>query len=674
MHKMVVVGGVAAGATAAAAARRFSKDVDITVLEAGPDVSFANCGLPYYIGGDIQSRSKLILQSPEGFKDQYDVDVKIQTEVTSINREAQTVAILDKNTGTQSELSYDSLILAQGGKPLVPPIPGADQDHVFSLWTLGDMDAIDNYIDSESPQTAVIVGGGFIGLEMAEALTKRGIAVSIVERLPQVMPSLEPEMAGFLTRELASYGIRTLTGRAVTQVRSGEVVLDNQQTLPAQLVLMSVGVRPTLQLAQDAGLEIGDAGGLLVDEYLTTSDPKIFAAGDMVEIVHRTQNGKVRIPLAGPANRQGRLAAVNALGGRKSYAGSLGTSIVRVFDAVAGSTGLSLSRARSAGIPADAVVIHKEHHTSYYPGAEQVSVLVVYNRDTGVVLGGQTAGFAGADRRLDVLATAAAAGMTVSDLAELDLAYAPPLGTPNDPVNMAAFTAENRMTGYSPSLTAAELDAWIAEKSPVVLDLRDAFVRSEAFIQDSLHIPLTLLPRRMDQLDPARPLLLVSDDGKKAHQVLRRLVQAGFSEVMNASGGYISLERHARSVGFSSLDVGLFEPEDKLSAAESNPNSPASASTPASAQDPLSAALSAGGPVVVDVRTPEEFAGGAYPDALNIPLDELGGRISEFGDPDREIVVYCASGARSAYAQRLLMQAGYTRVRNGGGIMDMLYR
>ena len=667
MHKMVIVGGVAAGATAAARARRISGDAEITVLEAGPDVSFANCGLPYYIGGDIESRSKLILQSPESFKDQYDVTVRTMHEVVSIDRKAQTVEVLDKESGDKSVLPYDSLILAQGGKPIVPPLPGVDKNHVFSLWTLADMDAIHEYIEKAEPRNAVVVGGGFIGLEMVEALKKRGLNVTVVERLPQVMPNLEAEIAGYLTAELQSFGVEVLTNRAVASIRDASVVLDNGAEVAADMVLMSVGVKPTLKLAEEAGLAMGDAGGLLVDEFMRTSDEHIWAAGDMIEIEHRSHGRKVRIPLAGPANRQGRIAATNALGVKKSYVGSLGTSIVRVFEAVAGSTGLSLSKAREAGIPADAVVIHKENHTSYYPGAEQVTVMVVYNRETGVIIGGQTAGYAGADRRLDVLAAAAAGKLTLDDLADLDLAYSPPLGTANDPVNMAAFTAENRISGHSPALTAAELDPWVSEKNPQIIDIRDTFARDAGHVAGSVHIPLSYLGENIASLDKARPVLVIGENGKKGHQALRRLVQAGFGEVVNASGGYISLERFERTVGFKSMDAGLFKLEEKsLEAAEETSES--------AAAEEETAPAAADGPIVVDVRTPGEYMSGAYPDAVNIPLDELGDRLQEFGPFDRDITVYCASGARSAYAQRILMQEGYTNVSNGGGIMDMMYK
>ena len=345
---------------------------------------------------------------------------------------------------------YTKLILAQGGKPVQPEIPGADSSHVFSLWTLEDMDKIDNHLKNKEPKTAVVVGGGFIGLEMVEALVKRGLKVHVVEKMQHVMPLMDAETAGFITRELHAFGVGIHTRTGVTEINQNSVELENGKTLDADMVLLSIGVRPTLQLAKDAGLEIGEAGGLLVNDKLQTSDPNIFAAGDMVEIEHRVNGKKVRIPLAGPANRQGRIAAENALGGQHSYKGAIGTSVVRVFDAVAGMTGLSLKQARAAGMDADAVVVHKEHHTSYYPGAETVSVMLIFDKKTGVVLGGQTAGYKGADKRLDVIATACAAKLTVSEIADIDFAYSPPIGTANDAMNMAAYAAENKMSGYGP--------------------------------------------------------------------------------------------------------------------------------------------------------------------------------------------------------------------------------
>jgi NADPH-dependent 2,4-dienoyl-CoA reductase/sulfur reductase-like enzyme/rhodanese-related sulfurtransferase len=663
MEKIIIIGGVAAGATAAAKLRRISPTAQITMLEAGPDISFANCGLPYYIGGDIKSRSKLILQSPESFKEQYDVEVHINTSVSSIDRIAHQVKTTNSQSGEQKTFEYTKLILAQGGRPIKPALSGADYDHVFTLWTLEDMDKISQHLEEKKPKNAVVVGGGFVGLEMVEALVKRGLKVNVVEMMPHVMAVMEAETAGFIENEMLSYGVGIHTNAGVTEIMPRSVKLDNGKVLVADMVLLSIGVRPTLQLAKDSGLEIGEAGGLLVNAQLQTSDPDIFAAGDMVEIEHRVNGKKVRIPLAGPANRQGRIAAENALGGNHPYKGAIGTSVVRVFEAVAGITCFSLKQARVAGLDADAVVVHKEHHTSYYPGAETVTTMLVYDRNTGVILGGQTAGYKGADKRLDVIATATAAKLTVGDIADIDFAYSPPIGTANDAINMAAYTAENRISGFSPSVTVTELDAFIEGKNPVFVDVRDVFAFEKSHVRGAVHIPLELLSEQMGNIPAGRLVIVYDETGKKGHQALRTLLGAGFKDVTNISGGHTSLQRQARTDGFKRIQINLLPVELKSLEKET---STTEEKTVAKAQDENKL-------LVIDVRTPEEFEGGAYPDAVNIPLDELMGHLDELGkNTVREIVVYCASGGRSAYAQRMLMQAGYTNVKNGGGLGSMM--
>jgi NADPH-dependent 2,4-dienoyl-CoA reductase/sulfur reductase-like enzyme/rhodanese-related sulfurtransferase len=665
MEKILIIGGVAAGATAAAKARRISPTAQITMLEAGPDISFANCGLPYYIGGDIKSRSKLILQSPESFKEQYEVEVHTHTIVSAIDRFAHKVKTMDTRNGEQKTFEYTKLILAQGGRPIAPKLPGADYDHVFTLWTLEDMDKISQHLEEKKPKNAVVVGGGFIGLEMVEALVKRGLEVNVVEMMPHVMAIMEPEMAGFIETEMLSYGVGIHTNAGVTEISSRSVKLNNGKKLDADMVLLSIGVRPTLQLAKDTGLEIGEAGGLLVNSQLQTSDPDIFAAGDMVEIEHRVNGKKVRIPLAGPANRQGRIAAENALGGNHEYKGAIGTSVVRVFEAVAGITGFSLKQAYAAGFDADAVVVHKEHHTSYYPGAETVTVLVVYDRKTGVILGGQTAGYKGADKRLDVIATATTAKLTVSDLADIDFAYSPPIGTANDAINMAAYTAENRMSGFSPSVTVTELDAFVEGKNPFFVDVRDVFAFEKSHVKGAIHLPLELLSEQIDDIPVNRTIIVYDETGKKGHQALRTLLGAGFKDVTNISGGHTSLQRQARTVGFKNLQIDLLPVESKSIEEE----------TQKAEEKTVEKAKDFNSPIVVDVRTEEEFEYGAYPDAINIPLDELMTRYKELGNNvSREIVVYCATGARSAYAQQILMNLGYTKAKNGGGIAAMMAR
>ncbi|NPD71208.1 FAD-dependent oxidoreductase [Oceanispirochaeta sp. M1] len=669
MNKLLIIGGVAAGATAAAKARRLNPDVEITILEAGPDVSFANCGLPYYVGGDIKSRSKLILQSPESFRDQYGVKVVTMTEAVSIDRDNKKVLARNSESGDQTEYEYDKLILAQGGKPFIPGLEGVDKKHVFSLWTLEDMDKINAYIEDEKPETAVVVGGGFIGLEMVEALRKRGLKVSVVELAPHVMSVMEAETAGFIQKEMAAWNIDVHTGRSVTAIADGNVSLDDGQKIAADMVLLSVGVKPTLKLAQDAGLSIGSSGGLEVDEYLQTSDSDIYAGGDMAEILNSVSGTKVRVPLAGPANRQGRIAAINALAAdkseKKSYKGAQGTSIVRVFDAVAGSTGLSLKLAKANGIDAQSIVIRKENHTSYYPGASLVSIQLIYAAESGKVLGAQVYGEDGVDKRLDVLATAVSAGMTVEDLGELDLAYAPPFGSANDPINMAGFTAENRISGYSPSITPEEVEAFVENKKLALIDIRDYFTFQKGHIQGAVNLAPEKVLEELAQVSEDTAILVLDDNGKTAHRVVRQLLQAGYTKSLFISGGYPGIEHLGWAGGLKFLQIPMTPPEEKsLDAVEAEDS--------ARDIDTETAAADDGAAIVVDVRTPGEFAGGAYPDAVNIPLDELPGRMEELGATDREITVYCASGARSAYAARMMEQQGFSRITNGGGLMQMM--
>ncbi|TDT69125.1 NADPH-dependent 2,4-dienoyl-CoA reductase/sulfur reductase-like enzyme [Hypnocyclicus thermotrophus] len=665
MEKILIIGGVAAGATAGAKARRVSSDAEITILESGNDISFANCGLPYYIGGDIKNRSKLILESPESFYDKYQIKVDIHTTATEIDRKNKIVYAVDSRTGEKREYEYTKLILAQGGRPIAPPIPGAKENHVFQLWTLDDMDKIHSYIEDEEPQSAVVVGGGFIGLEMAEALVKRGLKVSLVEMQPHVMALMEAEIAGFIQKELISYGVELYTNKSVTEISRKNVVLNDGNKIDADMVIMSIGVKPTLKLAQETGLAIGEAGGLLVDSYLKTSDENIFAAGDMVELEHRVSGKKVRIPLAGPANRQGRIAAENALGGNHKYSGSIGTSIVRVFEAVAGITGLSLKAARKFGINADAITVHKEHHTSYYPGSKDVTVTIVYDKETGVILGGQTAGYQGADRRLDVLAVATATGRTIYELADVDFAYSPPLGTANDVINMAAYAAENRITGYSPSLTVAELDEYLENKNALWIDVRDLFAYEKANVQGAKNIPLEVFATKLNEIPKDKLIILYDYNGKKGHQALRTLIGAGYKNVINVSGGFMSIANYAMAITPKNFDVNLEEIEKKdINEIEKEEIKEEKVKE--------TKKVDLNEPLIVDVRTTGEFLSGAYPGAINIPLDELLNRVDELGPKNRKIILYCASGSRSSYAISILSRLGFTNLENGGGIMHMM--
>ncbi len=545
--RLVIVGGVAAGATAAARARRLDEWASITVLERGPYISYANCGLPYFIARHIPEREQLLLATPESFSCRYGVDVRVGTEALAIDRAGHRVQISDHNG--EQWIPYDRLILAQGGTPIRPPIPGGNAPHVFTLWNVPDMDRLDHFITERSPQTAVVVGGGFIGLEMAEAFHDRGISTIVVELLPTVMSVMDPEFGVQVAGELTRHDVAVYTGKQLTHVLSdtAEVELSDGSRLPADLVLIAAGVRPELTLARQCGLEIGVSGALVVNEFLGTSDPEIFAAGDMVEVVHAISNRRVRIPLAGPANRQGRIAASNALGHVMPYSGALSTSVVKVFEATVGVTGLTERGARDAGFDTGAAIVHASNHARYYPGARDLTLKLVYDRQDARLLGAQAFGHGGVDKRIDVLATALRGGLTLHDLAEVDLSYAPPFSSANDPVNIAAFVGENDLTGYSPLITPAQLTAArLSESPPLMLDIRTTEEYQEGHIEGTLHIPLDELRSRITEIPHGRCVAVYCRGGFRAHLALRILRQHGYDDVVNVTGGWLSMLLEAR--------------------------------------------------------------------------------------------------------------------------------
>jgi len=550
-NKILIIGGVAGGATAAARARRISEDADITLVERGPYVSFANCGLPYFISGDIAKRSKLLLQTPEGFDSRYGIKVLINSEAVEIDRSAKRVRV--KSPSGETWLDYDKLILAQGGNPVVPPIPGVDSPNVFKLWTVPDMDRISAYIENEKPKSAVVVGGGFIGLEMAEAFRARGLSTSVVELLPRVMSVMDPEFGAMIAAKLEEQGVRVLTGVGLKAVHAAagsgknEIELVDGSRVNADIVLLSIGVRPELILAKSAGLVIGNSGGLAVDEYLQTSDPNIYAAGDMVEIFNKVSGRKVRVPLAGPANRQGRIAASNALGMKMKYSGALGTSVFKAFDATAASTGLTEKTARDAGYEVGAAILYKDHHASYYPGAKEFVLKIVYDKKTSRLLGAQAFGAEGVEKRIDVLATALHGEMTLEDIAELDLAYAPPYSSANDPVNLAAFIGQNDISGYSPLETAAQLKVAIAEgvktQTPAfILDVRNRGEYEAGHIRGAINLPVDDLRFELESLPRDARIHIHCRSGFRAHLALRILKQKGFSDIVNVTGGFLAIQ------------------------------------------------------------------------------------------------------------------------------------
>lgn len=541
--KLVIIGGVAGGATAAARARRIDEKAEIVLFERGPHVSYANCGLPYFISRDIIDRSDLLLQTPKGFRKRYGVDVHVNAEAIAIDREGKRVQV--RGPKGEEWVEYDKLILAQGGLPIMPPLPGMESPHVFRLWTVPDMDRLHDHIEEAKPATAVVVGGGFIGLEMAEAFRKRGLDTTVIELQPSVMALMDPEFGHQVEAELQQNGVKVLTGAGVKRILADKrlVELNDGRLIPADLVLFSVGVRPELKLAKDAGLAIGPSGGLLVDEHLQTSDPSIFAAGDMVEVENRISGRRVRVPLAGPANRQGRIAASNALGLPMSYHGATGTSVVKIFEGTAAMTGLSEKAARDAGFDVGVAVIHKDHHAGYYPGAKELTLKLVFDRSSSKLLGAQAFGHAGVEKRIDVLATALQGGMTLEDLAELDLAYAPPYSSANDPINLAAFIGLNALSGFSPLVTVSELkEALRQEDKPLVLDVRGLREFEASHLKGAIHIPVDDLRHHLETLPKDRRILVHCRSGFRAHLALRILRAAGFRDVANVTGGYLSMQ------------------------------------------------------------------------------------------------------------------------------------
>ena len=546
--KLLIIGGVAGGATAAARARRVSESAEITLVERGPFVSYANCGLPYFISRDITKRSKLLLQSPEGFDSRYGVKVLVETEALEIDRAGKRVRV--KGPEGETWLGYDSLILAQGGTPAMPPVPGIDSPNVFRLWTIPDMDRIIEFIEVNTPASAVIAGGGFIGMEMAEAFVQRGISTTVVELLPRLMSTMDPEFGGMIARRLESHGVSVRTGVGIAEIDPGcaAVKLSDGSRVPGAIVLVAAGVKAELALARNAGLALGKAGGLVVDEYLRTSDPAIWAAGDMNEVVHKVSGRTARVPMAGPANRQGRIAASNALGMSMKYSGALGSSVVRIFDAVAASTGLNETAARAAGFDAAAAIVVKDHHASYYPGGKELVLKLVYERSSGRLLGGQVFGEEGVEKRIDALAVALHGKMTLSGLAEIDFAYSPPFSSANDPLNVAAFAGLNDISGYAPLVGAEEARRLLAEPAagpggarPVLLDVRNLNEFETSHVRGALHIPVDELRFRLDEVPRDALILTHCRSGFRSHLALRILRENGWKNVRNVTGGFVAM-------------------------------------------------------------------------------------------------------------------------------------
>jgi NADPH-dependent 2,4-dienoyl-CoA reductase/sulfur reductase-like enzyme/rhodanese-related sulfurtransferase len=547
MHsrRLVVVGGVAGGASAAARARRLCEECEIIIFERGPHVSFANCGLPYFVGGEIKEQDSLLLQTPQSLRARFNLDVRVQTEVIGINREAREVRVRDLSTGREDVQAYDDLILSTGATPLLPPIPGINRSGHFTVRNIPDVERIMAWIKDCRACRAVVVGGGYIGLEMVEQLVRRGgLSVNLVEATGQVMAPLDPEMAAWLHLELRANGVEVHLNDPVAgfeepgpgeTARASVVVLKSGRRLPADTVILGLGVRPNVDLARSAGLELGGLGGIRVNDRLQTSDPHIWAVGDAIEVRDAVTGQSLIVPLAGPANRQGRIAADNVFGRNSVYCGTWGTAILRLFDLTASCTGANEKTLRKAGMACQALHLHPNSHAGYFPGAEPIALKVLFAPDSGKLLGAQAVGRDGVDKRIDVLATALKGAMSVHDLAELELAYAPPYGSAKDPVNLAGMAAQNVLAGDVQLAQWDELSR--ATQGALVLDVRRPDERAKGEIGGSVHIPLDQLRARSDELPRDREIVVHCHSGQRSYFACRLLAQRGF-KVRNLTGSW----------------------------------------------------------------------------------------------------------------------------------------
>ncbi len=539
--KVVIVGGVAGGASCAARLRRLDEWVEIIMIEKGPYISFANCGLPYHVGRVIDKREKLLLQTPQSFHARFNVDVRVNSEVKSINREAKTVSVT--RDGQTYEESYDVLVLSPGSTPVVPNLPGIGSERVKTLWNIPDMDEIIELMNRTEAKNAVVVGGGFIGVEMVENLKEAGLSVTLVEMLDQVMPPIDFEMAQMLHKHLADNGVTLALGERVERFEesaSGVTVVTDKHSIPADIVILAIGVKPNASLAVESGLKIGTRGGIVVDDYLKTSDENIYAAGDAVEVENYVTHEKAMIPLAGPANKMGRMAADNICGMNRKYKGTLGSSVAKVFDMTVASTGLNEKQLKNAGkkIGEDfgVTVIHPLSHAGYYPGGMPLTLKLIFSKPDGRVLGAQAVGYKGVEKRIDVVASAMHFNATIYDLEELELCYAPPYSSAKDPVNMAGFLSDNVLSGLVKTITFGELKTLGGEA--VYLDVRTPAEVAMGAVPGSINIPVDNMREKMQTLDKDKTYILYCAVGIRAYIAARMLVQNGFKDVRSLAGGY----------------------------------------------------------------------------------------------------------------------------------------
>ncbi|PAE26660.1 CoA-disulfide reductase [Bacillus sp. 7894-2] len=537
--KIVIVGGVAGGATAAARLRRLDEKSTIVMFERGEHISFANCGLPYYIGETIKDRNKLLVQTPEGMSKKFNLDIRNLSEVIGISREQKTVEVKNFRTGEIYEESYDTLLLSPGAKPIVPPIEGlSDAQNVFTLRNIPDTDKIKAFVDERHPERAVVIGGGFIGLEMAENLAELGIHVTVVELGKQVMAPIDYEMASIVHSHLIDKGVDLILEDGVKAFKeNGKTIeLGSGTELCTDMTIVSIGVKPENKLALLAGLDVGQRGGILVNEYLQTEDPDIYAIGDAIEVRDFINGNAAMIPLAGPANRQGRIAANNIYGKQEKYKGTLGTSIAKVFDLNVASTGINEKQLSQLGIIYQAVHIHPSSHAGYYPGAAPISLKLLFSPDTGKIYGAQAVGEDGADKRIDVISTAIKGNLTVFDMTEIELSYAPPFSSAKDPVNMAGYVAENIINGDTVTVQWNEIDE-IVENGGLLIDVRDSIEREMGYIEGSINIPLSEIRDRLNEIPKDKPVYVSCQVGLRGYLASRILKENGY-DVKNLDGGW----------------------------------------------------------------------------------------------------------------------------------------
>ena len=540
VSKILIIGGVAGGASAAARLRRLNEHIEIILFEKGEYISFANCGLPYYIGGDIKNKADLTLQTPLGFKKRFNIDVRTFNEVTAINKDKKTVTVLNHNTNETYEESYDILLLSPGAEPFRPNIEGVNLDRVFTLRNIPDTYRIKDYIDNAAPKSAAVIGGGYIGVEMAENLVQAGLSVTIVEMQNQVIAPFDYDMACILHNELERNGVTLKLETALEKIEeNGSLlkVITNKGAFDADMVILAIGVKPETKIAAEAGLKLNQRGAVIVDDNMKTSDDFIYAAGDAVEVTDFITKEKAVIPLAGPANKQGRIAADNIAGIKSTYRGTQGSAILKVFSLTAASTGITEKQAKQLGLNYEKSFTISASHAGYYPGAEEMFIKTIFDKDTGKILGAQIAGREGVDKRCDVIAAAINFKATVYDLTKLELCYAPPYSSAKDPVNMAGYVAENILNGISKIFHYHDVSSLPKDGSVNLIDTRTRGEYRLGHIDGFINIPVDSLRERMNEIDKSKPVYIVCHVGLRGYLACRILAGYGY-DCYNLSGGY----------------------------------------------------------------------------------------------------------------------------------------